>query len=134
MKMKIVKNNNNKRIGNTIYFGNIIDKIERKITTTVYSEMFALQSIVQQQGSHQQIFLPPRAPQLMQKVCHIFHICELLGNVKMFYYFTQYLQSGPPPMSATPPNKRGRSPSPTPQYYKTNNPQYPPSQSEFFFF
>lgn len=35
-----------------------------------YSEMFALQSIVQQQGSHQQIFLPPRAPhqQLMQKV------------------------------------------------------------------
>lgn len=34
------------------------------------SEMFALQSIVQQQGSHQQIFLPPRAPhqQLMQKV------------------------------------------------------------------
>ncbi|XP_055311004.1 G protein pathway suppressor 2 isoform X2 [Sitodiplosis mosellana] len=70
------------------------------------SEMFALQSIVQQQGSHQQIFLPPRAPQLMQK----------------------YLQSGPPPMSATPPNKRGRSPSPTPQYYKTNNPPYPPSQ------
>lgn len=36
------------------------------------SEMFALQSIVQQQGSHQQIFLPPRTPhqQLMQKVFH----------------------------------------------------------------
>lgn len=33
-----------------------------------YSEMFAFQSIAQQQGSHQQIFLPPRAPQLMQKV------------------------------------------------------------------
>ncbi|XP_031640199.1 putative uncharacterized protein DDB_G0294196 [Contarinia nasturtii] len=72
------------------------------------SEMFALQSIVQQQGSHQQIFLPPRAPQLMQK----------------------YLQSGPPPMGgiSTPPNKRGRSPSPTPQYYKTNNPPYPQPQ------
>lgn len=37
------------------------------------SEMFALQSIAQQQGSHQQIFLPPRAPhqQLMQKVMNI---------------------------------------------------------------
>lgn len=36
--------------------------------------MFALQSIVQQQGSHQQIFLPPRAPhqQHMQKVNNSF--------------------------------------------------------------
>lgn len=34
---------------------------------------------------------------------------------------------------ATPPNKRGRSPSPTPQYYKTNNPPYPPTQSKFAF-
>lgn len=35
-----------------------------------YSEMFALQNMVQQQGQHSQIFLPPRAPhqQLMQKV------------------------------------------------------------------
>lgn len=72
--------------------------------------MFALQSAIQQQGSHQQIFLPPRAP----------------------HQLTKYLQSGPPPMSgiATPPNKRGRSPSPTPQYYKTNNPPYPPTQSK----
>lgn len=97
--------------------------------TIIYSEMFALQSIVQQQGSHQQIFLPPRAPQLMQKVfCHI-NLIE--NNVHDKKFFIQYLQSGPPPMSATPPNKRGRSPSPTPQYYKTNNPPYPPSQSKF---
>lgn len=69
------------------------------------SEMFALQNMVQTQGPHGQIFLPPRAPhqQLMQK----------------------YLQSVPPMGNMpTPPNKRGRSPSPTLGYYKTNNPQY----------
>lgn len=95
------------------------------------SEMFALQSIVQQQGSQQQIFLPPRGPhqQFMQKVCA--RIIQLRSNHNSTVVSIQYLQSGPPPMSgiATPPNKRGRSPSPTPQYYKTNNPPYPPSQS-----
>lgn len=100
--------------------------------------MFALQSIVQQQGSHQQIFLPPRAPQLMQKVWSIAESNVFEGVNWLSYNATQfniqqhaqYLQSGPPPMSATPPNKRGRSPSPTPQYYKTNNPPYPPTPSK----
>lgn len=95
--------------------------------------MFALQSIVQQQGSHQQIFLPPRAPhqQLMQKV--FIHNSQFNRISQIIQFVFQYLQSGPPPMSgiATPPNKRGRSPSPTPQYYKPNNPPYSQNQSKF---
>lgn len=36
---------------------------------SIYSEMYAMQqSMAQQQGSHQQIFMPPRAPHLMPKV------------------------------------------------------------------
>lgn len=103
-----------------------------------HSEMFALQSIVQQQGPHPQIFLPPRAPhqQMMQKVCFS-HSQFLLSINRLFcrlFSHVQYLQSVPPAMAgiATPPNKRGRSPSPTAQgFYKSNNPPYSQSPSEF---
>lgn len=98
------------------------------------SEMFAMQNMVPQPGPHQQIFLPPRAPhqQLMQKVAHLIlnslNVEHLLDKFVDF----QYLQSVPPIGNAPPPNKRGRSPSPTlPGYYKQNNSPYSQNPSKF---
>lgn len=57
--------------------------------------MFALQSIVQQQGSHQQIFLPPRAPhqQHMQKVNNSFGFyisAEIYDLLKIVHFYSIY--------------------------------------------
>lgn len=64
------------RRGQGTHFGNKIS-INRKSSSilflflahSIHSEMYAMQqSMAQQQGSHQQIFMPPRAPHLMPKV------------------------------------------------------------------
>lgn len=54
-----------------------------------FSEMYAFtQTMAQQQGSHPQIFLPPRAPHLqMPKVA----VCTLHTIVFFIYFVTQIL-------------------------------------------
>lgn len=68
--MRIERSNNSKRIGKHRTLLLISYRVDfHFFFFNIFSEMFALQNIVQQQGQHPQIFLPPRAPHLMQKVC-----------------------------------------------------------------